>query len=252
MKQVIGVVAMLGVGVFSTGCATKKYVRNTVTPVDQRVSELDKKTADQLSSQGKNLEEVGTDLSRTKERLTDTDARARAAGDAASKADAKAGQAATAADQARQTAEKGLQETASLGKRMESMMTYKMLTNQTIQFGPNKRTLDDAAKATLDEMVKQVGNANRFVIEVQGFADASGPKAYNLALSEDRAQAVARYLTIEHKVPLRNIHVLGAGTEGAVADNKTRAGRKQNRRVELRVWVPEADVANKPVTTDNE
>jgi len=43
----------------------------------------------------------------------------------------------------------------------------------------------------------------------------------------------------EHKIPVRNISMLGAGYARPVADDKTREGRKMNRRVEVRIWVPE-------------
>ena len=53
---------------------------------------------------------------------------------------------------------------------------------------------------------------------------------------ERRAQAVVRYLTLEHDVPLYRIHVMGFGSESPVADNKSRDGRQQNRRVEVSVY----------------
>jgi len=51
---------------------------------------------------------------------------------------------------------------------------------------------------------------------------------------------VARYLANEHKIPVRSITMLGSGYAQPVADDKTRDGRKQNRRVEVRLYVPEA------------
>jgi outer membrane protein OmpA-like peptidoglycan-associated protein len=71
---------------------------------------------------------------------------------------------------------------------------------------------------------------------VQGFTDATGSKNTNIALAQKRADEVVRYLTVNHNIPLRKIHVLGVGEENFVADNKTREGRKQNRRVEIKVF----------------
>jgi OmpA-OmpF porin, OOP family len=73
---------------------------------------------------------------------------------------------------------------------------------------------------------------------VQGFTDRTGSATYNETLSEARAQAVARYLTNQSQVPIRSISMLGSGYALPVADDKTRDGRKMNRRVEVRLWVP--------------
>ncbi len=78
------------------------------------------------------------------------------------------------------------------------------------------------------------------MIEVQGFTDKTGPASFNETLSQERADAVARYLANEHKIPVRSISTLGSGYALPVADDKTRDGRKQNRRVEVRLYVPEA------------
>jgi OOP family OmpA-OmpF porin len=67
---------------------------------------------------------------------------------------------------------------------------------------------------------------------------------YNDELSARRAEAVARYLANEHKIPVRSINVLGSGYALPVADDKTRDGRKQNRRVEVRLYVPEVASAS--------
>ncbi len=78
------------------------------------------------------------------------------------------------------------------------------------------------------------------MIELQGFTDKIGSPTYNETLSEARVQAVARYLANEHQIPARSISMLGEGYARAVADDKTREGRKMNRRVEIRLWVPES------------
>jgi outer membrane protein OmpA-like peptidoglycan-associated protein len=104
------------------------------------------------------------------------------------------------------------------------------------------------AKQQLDDLAKQAGGLDRFVIEIQGFTDKTGPASYNDVLSQRRAEAVARYLTIEYKIPVRSITMLGEGYAQPVADDKTRDGRKQNRRVEVKLWVPEA-VAGKTMAT---
>ena len=83
MKTTIYIAATLALTLASAGCATKKYVAKTIAPVEQRVSSTETKNTEQdqkITAQAGQLEAVDRDLSRTKERLTDTDAKATAAG----------------------------------------------------------------------------------------------------------------------------------------------------------------------------
>ena len=90
---------------------------------------------------------------------------------------------------------------------------------------------------------------DRFVIEVQGFTDKTGSALTNEQLSQARADSVARYLANEHKIPVRAITTLGSGYALPVADDKTREGRKQNRRVEVRLFVPEAGTSSNTIAS---
>ena len=123
---------------------------------------------------------------------------------------------------------------------MDAMNKYQMVKNATVLFATGQWKLDDEAKAALDDLAKQAEGLDRYVIEVQGFTDKTGPASFNDELSQKRADAVARYLNNEHKIPVRSIDTLGSGYAQPVADDKTRDGRKQNRRVEIRLFVPEA------------
>ncbi len=92
----------------------------------------------------------------------------------------------------------------------------------------------------------------RYVVEVEGFTDKTGPREYNLALSRRRADAVVRYL-VDKGVPLRRIHMIGLGatmapmTDGnAMAQNTSESPkltRKQQRRVIVRVYAPESTLS---------
>jgi outer membrane protein OmpA-like peptidoglycan-associated protein len=241
----------LALSLIGTGCATKKYVAQQVAPVESHVgaveSKNDTKNADQdktIADQGKHIGDVDTDLSRTKERLTDTDGKAVAAGQAAQAANQAANQANQAAGAAQQSAN-GARSFAEQGinrleKNMDAMNKFQMTKTATVLFGVNESKLTKDAKKDLDDFASQADGLPRFVIEVQGFTDKTGPATLNEALSQARAEEVARYLANEHKIPLRSISMLGSGYALPVADDKTRDGRKQNRRVEIRLFVPEA------------
>ncbi len=247
MKTTAMLAAAVTMSLVGTGCATKKYVAKTVAPVEQRVSGTENKNADQdksIASQGNDIKEMDRDLSRTKEKLNDTDGKATQAGVAAKAADDKAVGARQAADGAQKSADdtKMFAQTGldKLGQRIEIMNKFSMMKSETVLFGVDKDILNADAKAQLDELAKQATTSDRFVIEVQGFTDKSGPAEYNNALSERRAQAVARYLANQYNIPVRSITMLGQGYAQPVADDKTREGRKMNRRVEVKLWVPEA------------
>jgi outer membrane protein OmpA-like peptidoglycan-associated protein len=241
-----------------TGCATKKYVAKTVAPVEQRVTGTESKNAEQdkqIASERNDLNEFDRDLSRTKERLNDTDTKATQAGAAAKAADDKAVGAQTAADgaqrsagEAKSVAQAGLAGVDRLGQKMDAMNKFQMAKSATILFDVDKTTLTPEAKQQIDDLAKQAGG-DRYIIEVQGFTDKSGSPEYNNQLSERRAQAVARYLANQSNIAVRHITMLGQGYAQPVADDKTREGRKQNRRVEVKLWVPEAS-AEKTVASN--
>jgi outer membrane protein OmpA-like peptidoglycan-associated protein len=74
------------------------------------------------------------------------------------------------------------------------------------------------------------------VVEVEGFADRTGNVAYNRDLSRKRADAVVHYLAVEHNIPLRSIREMGVGADFPDANNKTRDDRKENRRVDVKIY----------------
>ena len=106
-------------------------------------------------------------------------------------------------------------------------------------FAIGKTELSKDAQAQLDAFAAKVAPMKHFVIDVQGFTDATGAPAVNIELSRRRAAAVVRYLTLDRKIPLYRVNNLGYGKENPTADNKTRDGRKQNRRVEVTLFTPD-------------
>ena len=251
----MNIAAVLGLCLLSVGCATKAYVAKSIAPVDARVTAAEAKNGEQdtkIAANSKDIDELGRDLSRTKERVNDADSKATAAGEAAKAASEqaklagdKADGAQRAADGARSFAQSGL---TQLAQTVDAMNHYQMLKTETVLFPVNRWVLNPEAKVQLSELAKSAEGLDRYVIEVQGFTDRTGPMALNERLSEQRAQEVARFLANEYKIPLRSISMLGSGPAQPVGDDKTREGRKMNRRVEVRLFVPEAATAAKPTT----
>jgi OOP family OmpA-OmpF porin len=258
MKNIM-MASAVTLSLLGTGCATKKYVTKTVAPVEQRVTGTENKNQEQdkaIASQGNEIQELDRDLSHTKEQLKDTDNKATEAGLAAKAADQKADGARNAADSAQQSAtgartfaEQGLDR---LGRTVDGLNKFSMAKSETVLFNVNRDTLSPEAKQQLDDLAKQATSMDRYVIEVQGFTDKTGPASYNDMLSQRRAESVARYLAVQYKVPVRNITMLGEGYAQPVADDKTSTGRKQNRRVEVKLWVPEASAAKTMATAQDQ
>jgi outer membrane protein OmpA-like peptidoglycan-associated protein len=236
----------VALSLLGTGCATKKYVAKTVAPVEQRVTAVEAKNADQdkqIASQGTEIQDLDRDLSKTKEKVNDVDNKADQANAAAKAADQKADGAQQAANTAQQSADSAKNGVDRLTRTVDGMNKFTMTKQETVLFAFNQWKLTDDAKQQLTDLAKQAQGTDRYVIEVQGFTDKTGSTAYNDRLSQERAEAVARYLSIEYKIPVRNITMLGEGWAEPVAADNTRDGRKQNRRVEVRLWVPETSSA---------
>jgi len=101
-------------------------------------------------------------------------------------------------------------------------------------FDFDKAVLKPAGKAKLDELAALVKDINLEVVVAVGYTDSIGTEAYNLKLSERRAQAVKAYLESKG-IEKSRIYTEGKGEAQPIATNKTAAGRAQNRRVEIEV-----------------
>lgn len=245
-KPAVVLGAVLAIGVFTQGCATKKYVNQQVSPVDQRVTDV----ARQTDAHGKAIDDLDSKVDTSVSRLDENIRTAQRIAEDATRMAQSAGDTANTAWGATQENQKAI---TTLENQLGSVHQFQLHATESVLFAVNKHELDDEAKARLNELMAKVKQNPVFVVEVQGYTDRTGPRAYNLSLSEKRAESVVRYLTTTYNVPLRSIHKLGVGSEDPVADNATREGRQQNRRVEVRVFVPELNappaVSNRQQTT---
>ncbi|PYS50045.1 MAG: hypothetical protein DMF68_08315 [Acidobacteria bacterium] len=139
---------------------------------------------------------------------------------------------------AKETADAALVGVNSTNERISALDDYVAQSSATILFRNGSAVLLPEAKAKLDEVATQALNAKGYVVEVSGFASADGSTELNRRLSQQRADNVIRYLVENHNLPLRRIVTpYGYGESNPVADNKTREGRAENRRVEVKVLV---------------
>ena len=101
-------------------------------------------------------------------------------------------------------------------------------------FDFDKAVLKTEGKAKLDDLVGKVKGVNLEVIIAVGHTDATGADGYNQKLSVKRAEAVKAYL-VSKGIEKNRVYTEGKGEAQPVADNKSKAGRAKNRRVEVEV-----------------
>lgn len=139
---------------------------------------------------------------------------------------------------AQQTADAAVAGVNATNERISSLDDYVPAETTAINFRVNSAMLSRDAKVQLDEIATKALNSKGYVIEVSGFTDSSGSVEKNRVLSTRRADAVVRYLAENHRIPLRRIVTpFGFGESQSIADNRTRQGRAENRRVEVKILV---------------
>ncbi|MBM4265196.1 MAG: OmpA family protein [Deltaproteobacteria bacterium] len=110
--------------------------------------------------------------------------------------------------------------------------TKQKLVLRGVNFDFDKYNLRPEATPILDEAAKILNENPGVNIQVQGYTDWIGSDAYNLTLSDRRAETVKDYL-VGQGVAASRLTAQGFGKADPVATNETEAGRAQNRRVEL-------------------
>jgi len=200
-------IVMLAAGLTVTGCATKTYVQEQVQSsqkmTEAKVGEVQGQVEQNQAEIGK-LQAKDADLQGQINKLSDT-----------------ARDALTRAEEA--------------GKLAKGKFLYEVtLSDNDVQFGFNKYDVSDEAKAALDAFANKVKSENKNVfIEIQGHTDNIGSEKYNLELGYKRAEQAMRYLSMQDGFPLHRMNVISYGEYKPIADNSTKSGRAQNRRVTL-------------------
>ena len=149
-------------------------------------------------------------------------------------------QAQASADAAADAAKKAQQTADYANNRINGLDDFDPIKTVTVNFASGSATLGPKAKATIDEAAAWVKTQNTkgWVMAVIGYADTTGNSQRNIDLSERRANAVIYYIVNKYKMPLnRLVQPFGYGQLEPVAENKTKAGRAKNRRVEIRLMV---------------
>jgi outer membrane protein OmpA-like peptidoglycan-associated protein len=226
-------VGALGVVISISRCATKTFVRDTVSPVETKVGEIDQRTTQNTEQIGNLDGELDREVPRINEQLATALEDAKTADGKAVDAQASADRAAAKANEVEASSSAGFDR---VGQTLRDMANYSQAAHEAVLFGFDSSSLSDEGKAQLARAAAAAAaGKNVFVIEVRGFTDSTGSADYNVRLSERRAEEVVRTLAAEHNIPLRAISRLGLGS---ITGENTREAREQNRRVDVTLYAP--------------
>lgn len=157
---------------------------------------------------------------------------------------------------AQETADAAVAGVNATNDRISALDDYQVQNTTSVLFRVGSAVLRPEAKEQLDQVAQQALQAKGYVLEVSGFASSDGSTEANRRLSQRRADAVIRYLVENHNIPLRRIITpYGYGELQPIAENTSREGREQNRRVEVKVLVSRGIIQGAPTmnrpSTDN-
>jgi outer membrane protein OmpA-like peptidoglycan-associated protein len=138
----------------------------------------------------------------------------------------------------KQQTEQSMKDIAENTNRFTALSEYDVKGQTSVNFAVGSSQISKEAEQALKDIAQNATGLTGYIVEVTGFADSTGSAAINTKLSAERAQAVVSYLFQQCNIPMRHIVAPGAmGEYGPVASNETKAGRAENRRVEVKVLV---------------
>ncbi len=227
---ILAIVCIFAIG--GSGCATKKYVRQTV---NERVTPLEGRTQELEETVRRNT----TDITSLDQRLTKEIAGVDAKADRAQQSAEAANQNALVAQDAAQAASNRAEE---VNRNVEDLRTnldkYTLLLTASVKFKTNQSELDDEDKAELDRLAVEAKNHQGYILEIQGFTDSRGSIAKNDLLSDKRAESVKRYLAKQHEIPIFKMSIVGLGK--LPEEVRSKEALAENRRVDVRLLINNA------------
>ena len=123
-------------------------------------------------------------------------------------------------------------------QRFMALADFDVKGEAKVNFGVGSTMISKQDQEELKKLAETAKGLTGYIVEVTGYADATGSPAINTKLSENRAKAVITYLMQQCQIPIRHIVAPGAmGEYGPTASNESKAGRAENRRVEVKVLV---------------
>jgi outer membrane protein OmpA-like peptidoglycan-associated protein len=197
--------------------ANKKWVQKQVTPIRDRINELDQLTSENSKA------------------IKDVDARAtqgiQMASEKSSLADQHASDAANKAQLAQTAATQASTQVSTAEQMVSNVDQYKGTGQTEIRFRTGEMALSKAAKDALDTMAAPLKDQRSYIIEVRGFSAGRGQAAISSA--QKMADSVVRYLVLTHQIPVYRIFTMSLGNEPVEGANGTMAKSTSGGRVEV-------------------
>ena len=226
--------------IVTSGCATKKYVRNTVKDSSDALTVRIEGNEGEIKEVRDNVDKVDNKVSGVDAKVSDLDSRTSEQFGAVrtdlQSADQKASKAQGSADRV-------AGDVTTLDQKFQNRNNFNVTDEKSVQFKLNSATLDKEYTQVLDEIANALMQNGDSIVVLEGRTDNTGAKDYNVKLGERRIDAVRRYLAVEKGVPVYRIHDISFGAEKPVAENKTREGREKNRAVTMTILVPKTEGA---------
>ena len=195
-----------------SGCvATRDWVNETVgkraTEIDQRVTTVDgERRQDAARIDGKVQQHVQR-LDGVETQVKDGAQRMEGMGSKIQGLETSVNEAGETAKGAKTRAE---DTDSRLIRLWDKRNTRAPVESSHVQFGFNRWELDDGAQTALVQLVRQLQQNPKLVVELEGYADAKGPREHNVQLSQRRVEAVRRYL-VQKGIELSRIQSIGLG-----------------------------------------
>jgi outer membrane protein OmpA-like peptidoglycan-associated protein len=223
MRGVMTVVVVpAAVALLASGCATKNFVREMVgkseTEMDQRVGKVNERV---VTVEGR-LGEESQRVTKVEGQLAGVETKVGQVGEQAKAAQTRADAAFGRADEV----------DSRLTRLWSNRHKRQLVETMHVQFGFDKAELTDGAQTALLSIIRELKANPALTVELEGYTDPTGPKDYNVTLSQRRVESVRRYL-VEQGAELPRVHSVGMGVLNAKGEEMAK-----QRRVTVKLMIP--------------
>jgi outer membrane protein OmpA-like peptidoglycan-associated protein len=206
------VIVLLGIVALTTGCATKKWVREVVGQQDQKIARADAEAREQSARIVEHADRIAG-------LNTKVQGIERSVGDVSDRAN-------TALTKAEETDKR-------LTRLWSQRHTRQQVETVSVHFGFDRWDLDDGAETALRSIIQELQKNPRLTVDLQGYTDPAGTTNYNVGLSQRRVEAVRRYL-VKQGVELPRIQAVGLGP---IFDRDSKEAAAKRRRVSVNLML---------------